>query len=40
MNFNDLESSELLEIYNKIEAFIDFLNKEVKNAEKLGEANE
>lgn len=40
MDFNQTESEELIEIYNKINAFIKFLDKEEKDAEKLGESNE
>lgn len=40
MEINQTESKELIEIYNKIEAFIKFLEKEKNDAEKLGESNE
>ncbi len=34
MNFNDLKTSELIEIYKKIDDFIKFLEKEQKKNEK------
>lgn len=40
MSLNQTESEELIELYNKINAFIKFLDKEEKDAEKLGESNE
>ncbi|MGN1326561.1 MAG: hypothetical protein ACI4VQ_00520 [Clostridia bacterium] len=40
MDINQTESNELIEIYNKIDAFIKFLEKEKNDAEKLGESNE
>lgn len=40
MEINQTESKELIEIYNKIEAFIKFLEKEKNDVEKLGESNE
>ncbi|MGN1299733.1 MAG: hypothetical protein ACI4VC_00070 [Clostridia bacterium] len=40
MNFNQTESKDLIELYDKINAFIKFLDKEEKDAEKLGESNE
>ena len=40
MNFNQTESKDLIELYDKINAFIKFLDKEEKDAEKLGELNE
>lgn len=40
MNINQVDSKELIETYNKIDAFIKFLEKEKNDAEKLGESNE
>lgn len=40
MNFNQTESKDLIELYDKINAFIKFLDKEEKDAEKIGESNE
>ena len=40
MNFNQTESKDLIELYDKINAFIKLLDKEEKDAEKLGESNE
>ena len=40
MNLNQTDSNELVEIYDKITAFVKFLDKQEKDAEKLGEANE
>ena len=40
MNFNQTESKDLIELYDKINAVIKFLDKEEKDAEKLGESNE
>lgn len=40
MEFNQIESEELVEMYNKVGAFVKFLDKEEKDAEKLGESNE
>lgn len=40
MNSNQVETKELVELYDKINAFIKFLDKEKKDAEKIGESNE
>ena len=40
MNSNQVETKELVELYDKINAFIKFLDKEEKDAEKIGESNE
>ena len=40
MNYNQVETKELVELYDKINAFIKFLDKEEKDAEKIGESNE
>ncbi len=40
MELNQTESKELLELYNKINSFINFLEKEEKDSMKLGESNE
>lgn len=40
MEFNQTESKELIELYSQINAFIKFLEKEEKDAGKLGDANE
>ena len=40
MNYNQVETKELVELYDKINAFIKFLDKEETDAEKIGESNE
>ena len=40
MNYNQVETKELVELYDKINSFIKFLDKEEKDAEKIGESNE
>ena len=40
MDFNQTETKELMELYNKIIAFEKFLEKEGQDAEKLGDSNE
>ena len=40
MELNQTETKELMELYNKIQAFEKFLEKEEQDAKKLGESNE
>lgn len=40
MDFNKMKSSDLLEIYESIDNFLKFLDKEQKDNEKLGDTNE